>query len=289
MSKRNLLNLGLLIFILILITLVVYEPGKNIAITPPTLTTLETNNINHIKIIRHHSKKNEQVIELIKKANDWMMDKPHHVAANAFRIESILKLLSTVSFSQNSLSGLNLSTFGLDNPAITITFNKKTSIVFGHNKSLKNHRYVQIGSTLHLIADTFLYQLIAKSESYVSHKLLTDKSKIIKLSLPEISLENTDTKWQLTPKDENISADSINQLISEWNLSQAYDINKVKPTPKRNPNITIKLKNNKIVRFTIEKNKDSFNLINIDSGVRYILSSDRKDKLLKLSKINHDD
>lgn len=288
MSKRNLLNLGLLIFILVLIALVIYEPGKDVAITPPTLTSLKTNDITHIKITRHHSKKNEQNIELEKISDGWMMYKPHHVAANTFRIESILKLLSTVSFSQNSLSGLNPSTFGLDNPTITITFNNKTSIVFGHNKSLKNHRYVQIGSTLHLVADTFLYQLIAKSESYISHKLLTDKSNITKLSLPSIFLKKTEGKWKLTPQDENISADSINQLISEWDLSQAYDINKIKPTPTYIPDITIKLKNNKIVRFKIEKNKNSFNLINIDSGIRYILSSDRKDKLLKLSNINID-
>ena len=289
MSKRNLLNLGLLIFILVLIALVIYEPGKKVAITPPTLTSLKTNDITHIKINRHHSKKNEQIIELEKKDDHWMMYKPHHIAANVFRIESILKLLSTVSFSQNNLIGLNPSTFGLNDPTITITFNKKTSIVFGHNKSLKNHRYVQVGSTLHLIADTFLYQLIAKSESYISHKILTDKNKIIKLSLPSISLKNTEGKWELTPKDENSSADSINQLISEWDLSQAYDINKIKPTPAYIPDITIKLKNNKIVRFKIEKNKNSFNLINIDSGVRYILSSNRKDKLLKLFKIHHDD
>ena len=107
--------------------------------------------------------------------------------------------------------------------------------------------------------------------------------------LPSISLKNTEGRWELTPKDQNISADSINQLVTEWSLSQAYDINKVKPTPKSKPNITLQLKNNKKVRFIIENNKNSFNLINIDSGVRYILSSDRKDKLLKLSNINHDD
>ena len=289
MSKRNLLNLGLLVFIIILIALVIYEPGKNVAAIPPTLTSLKTNNINHIKINRHNSKDNEQIIELEKNDGSWMMLKPHSVAANTFRIEPILKLLSTVSFSQNSLAGLDPSTFGLDNPAITITFNNKTSVVFGHNKSLKHHRYVQVGSTLHLIADTFLYQLTAKSESYISHKLLTDNSKIIKLSLPSFSLKNTEGNWALTPKDENISADSINQLISEWNLSQAYDINKVKLRPTNKPDVSIEFKNNKTIRFNIEKNEDSFNLINIDSGVRYILSSDRKDKLLKLSNISHDD
>ena len=289
MSKRNLLNLGLLVFILVLIALVVYEPGKNVAVTPPTLTSLQTNDISHIKINRHNSNNNEQVIELEKQADSWIMLNPYHVAANTFRIESILKLLSTVSFSQNNLINLNPSTFGLSKPELTITFNNKTSIVFGHNKSLKNHRYVQIGSTLHLISDTFFYQLIAKAESYISHKLLTNKSKIIKLTLPSISLEKKEGKWILSPKNENVSMDSINQLISEWSLSQAYDINKIKPIPTRKPDIAIEFKNNKTVRFNIEKNNKSFNLINIDSGVRYILSSDRKDKLLKLSSIAHDD
>ena len=46
---------------------------------------------------------------------------------------------------------------------------------------------------------------------------------------------------------------------------------------------------NKIIRFKIEKNKDSFNLVNLDSGVRYILSADRKDKLLKLSDLEKSD
>ena len=69
MSKRNLLNFGLLIFILILISLVIYEPGKKVAVTPPTLTPLSSKDINHIKITRHHSKNNEQIIELEKNAD----------------------------------------------------------------------------------------------------------------------------------------------------------------------------------------------------------------------------
>lgn len=289
MSKRNLLNLVLLIFILVLITFVIYEPGKEVAITPPTLTNMESKDVYHLKISRHNAKSAEQVVEFKKTSAGWIMIKPYSVSANSFRIDSILKLLSTVSFSQNNLENLNLNTFGLTRPVATITFNNKTSIIFGHNKSLKNHRYVRIDSTLHLVADTFFYQLAAKAESYINHKLLNEKSKILKLSLPAIKLEKTDGSWQAIPKADNLSADSINQLISEWQLSQAYDINKVKPSPNSKPDIIIQLEDNKKLHFKIEKNKDNFNLVNLDAGIRYILSADRKDKLLNLSNITQDD
>ena len=288
MSKRNLLNLALLIFILVLVAVVVYEPGKEKPITPPTLTHLKTDDIQHIKINRRVADANEQDIVFEKTAEGWMMQKPYQLAANTFRIDSILKLLTAVSLSQNNLENLDQNKFGLSIPQATITFNK-TKIIFGHNKSLNQHRYVKINSTLHMIADSFYYQLMAKTESFISHKLLPKKSKITKLRLPHIKFEQVDGKWDITPKADDFSADSVNQLISEWQLSQAYDINKVKIKAKTKADITVYLSSNKILRFKVEKNKDSFNLVNLDSGVRYILSADRKDKLLKLSDLEKSD
>lgn len=289
MSKRNLLNILLFIIILILVMFVIYEPGKDIAAIPPTLTNLKKNSINHIKISRNQSDMGEQELVFKKTAKGWLMLKPYQLMANTFRIESILEILSTPSLSQNDLTNLDQSKFGLNKPPATITFNNETSIIFGHNKSLNNNRYVNIGSTLNMIADTFYYQLAAKAESYISHDLLIKKSNIVKISLPNMLLEKEEGKWQVTPAADDLSADSINQLISEWQLSQAYDINIVKLKAQIKPDISIQLNNDEIIRFIIEANKNSFNLINIDSGVRYILSADRKDKLLKLSSITQDD
>jgi len=289
MSKRNLLNLFLFIFILALITLVAYKSGIEKAITPPTLTELKVSDIRHIKITRNSRDTAEQNVVFVKTSNGWILTQPHQQAANVFRIESILKLLSAVSLSQNNLSSLNPKQFGLDNPQASITFNNKTSIIFGNNKSLKNHRYVRIGTTLHMIADTFLYQLTAKAESYIDHKVMPEKSKITKLYIPGIQLIQTDGKWEVTPKTEHFSADSANQLISEWQLSQAYDVNIVKPQPKIRADILIHLDNKKVIRFKIKDNKDNFNLVNIDSGISYILSKDRSNKLLNLSGIEQND
>ena len=286
MPKRNLLNLALLLIVISLITLVVFEPGKELPIVPPTLTNLAASDIRHIQIKRAGD---NYTIELMKNDNDWVMLQPYRQSANSFRIKSILKLLSAVSFSQNNLADLNPAEFGLAPPQATITFNKTTTIEFGHNKSLKNHRYVKIDSVLHMIADTFYYQLAANAESFINHKILPEKSKIMQLTLPSIKLEMNEGKWQATPRPIPFSADSINQLIDEWQLSQAYDIKIKQIILNAKPDIQIRFKNNDVLRFKMEYSKANFSLTNIDSGVSYILSAGRKDKLLKLSPVEPDD
>jgi len=287
MSKRNLLNLFLFVFTLALVAVVLIEPGKKEATTPPTLTTLNAADIHSIEIQRPDMATGapNQNIEFKKTTQGWQLVKPFSVSANLFRVESILKLLSAPSLSTNNLATLDTSKFGLDQPLVTVTFND-TKIEFGHNKSLKNHRYVKVGSTLHMIADTFFYQVNAKAESYIDHKLLPQNARITKLQLPTIKLEQTEGKWVVTPKAENLSADSITQLINEWQLSQAYDVNIKKPQSHSKEDITITLANNQALRFRIVGSTENFVLVNIDTGISYVLSKDRQDKLLKLNELN---
>ena len=284
MSSRNILNLVLLVIVLGLVAIVAYEPGKEKPVTPPTLTQLKAKDVNNIKISRQSDQRD---IELSRTAHGWVMLKPYHLPANTFRIDSIFKLLSTVSFSQNDLHKLDPINFGLDKPYATITLNNKTSIIFGHNKSLQHLRYVQIGSVLHMIADTFYYQLAAKAESFIDHQLIPKQRKITQLQLPGLKLEEKEEKWEVTPKPKHFSMDSVNDLISEWQLSQAYDIgyekNKINAKAGAATDIRITLDNQAVIRFNIVKDPDGFALLNIDTGVKYILAKDRKDKLLKLS------
>ena len=282
MSKRNLVNLVLLIIALVLVAIVVIDPGKQEPIKPPTLTTLKEDDITSIKIHRLNIGEVENDIEFKKTATGWQLVKPYSVPANAFRVEAILKLLTAPSLSQNDLSNLDLKKFGLATPLVSITFNE-TKIEFGHNKSLKNHRYVKIGSTLYMIADTFYYQVNAKAESYIDHKLLSNSNAITKLQLPNLTLEQHDGKWQSSPQVNNISADAMTSLIDEWQLSQAYDIKVTKPQPESEPDIRIHFSDQQKTRFKIIGSSDNFVLFNIDTGVEYILAKNRQNKLLKLN------
>jgi hypothetical protein len=137
-----------------------------------------------------------------------------------------------------------------------------------------------------MIADTFFYQVNARAESYIDHKLLPQNARVTKLQLPTITLEQVDGKWLATPKAENFSADSMTQLINEWQLSQAYDVKIKKPQRHSKADITITLANSKTQRFKIIGSTENFILVNIDTGISYILSKDRQDKLLKLTEVN---
>ena len=92
MSKRNLLNLILFVTIILLVVLVVYEPGKDKPITPTMLTTLNVDDVNEIKIIRHQAIKEEQNISFKRTDFGWQVVEPYNIAANTFRIKSILEL-----------------------------------------------------------------------------------------------------------------------------------------------------------------------------------------------------
>lgn len=290
MSSRNLLNGILLLVVVGLITLIIFEPGKKEATPIPRLTSLNPDDIKHI-IIRRTSDKH--ILEFKRVESGWSMLQPYRLAANNFRINSIFKLAETVSFSKNKLQNLDLNKFGLDDPTVTITFNHKTRISFGNNKSLKNLRYVQIDNQLHMITDSFYYQLMAKAESFIDHQLLPENSKILELELPSVKIKNNNGKWDVSPEPDEYSADSINQLLSQWLLSQAYDIkysgsNKIsRSATKIKPDIRIKLSNNKLIRFKLISNKEHFVLHNIDSGIQYILALDRKDKLLKIPDVEN--
>ncbi len=283
MSKRNLLNLILFTIIFILIIFVIYEPGKQVASLPPTLTQLKESEIKFIKISRDNKD-----IEFKKTGSKWVMLKPYSIAANSFRLQSIIKLASTVSLSQNNLEKLNLTNFGLDSPKASITFND-TTIYFGHNKSLKHHRYIKIDNVLHMIKDTFYYQLTAKADSFISHKLIPSDKKITKLILPTVKLEIINGKWNVKPKPDIFSADSVTQLINEWKLSQAIDVKKTKENKTDQADINIQFKDETQYLFKIEKSDNNFILENITTGVRYSLSADRKNKLLTFSNINDND
>ncbi len=281
MSKRNLLNLSLLLTVIGLVLLVIYEPGKPEPKPLPKLTALNADAVTRIEINRHNAANDKKKIVLLKKEQGWIMQQPWQLPASPYRIEAMLKLLTAVSLSQNDLGKLKPANFGLEKPLLSVKFND-TQIDFGHNKSLNYNRYVRIGSTLHMIEDRFYYQLVAKAEAYLDHRLLPEKSTIKLLDLPQLRLSRAENgSWKTEPQGKNWSADTLNKLVEEWKLSQAFDIEKTVPEKDLRPDITIEFENGKRYRFKIESSKQKFSLVDIDRGLRFMLSADRKDRLLQ--------
>lgn len=278
MSTRNLVNLLLLVVIAGLVAIVVYEPGITPEPENPKLTSLNQDDVNHILIQR----KADDDIELEKVNGAWQLLKPYQLPAHEFRAQSILRLAEAESLSQNDLAGLDKSTFGLDNPRAIVTFNQSEKILFGSNEPLQQHRYVQVGNTLHTIVDSFYYQVAAALSTYIDHRLLASDNKITRLELPELSVELKQGKWQLTPQPEDYSADNVTELLNNWRNAQAIEIAK-----------TAKVDSNQVVKiylqdkpaplsYAVVKNEKGIALVRNDLGLAYSITEDSYNKLFTL-------
>lgn len=285
MSSRLWLNLALLFLVVILVAIVVYEPGKEPVPTPTRLTQISPTTITHIHIKRVTGKD----IELVKEANgQWWMHNPYHLPANEFRVQSLLRLTETESLSRHELKGLQPATYGLEQPRAIVTFDRSTQISFGNTAPLQQRRYVQLGDHLHTIVDTFYYQAAASPTIYLNHALLPPTANIIKLVLPDLQLAFKEGQWQRTPAHPDYSADASIELLNNWRNAQALEL---RPTDVKDAKADIEIllsEQAEPIRFKLLKTEDETSLIHLGMGLQYVIAKDTYEKLLALPKSESD-
>ena len=279
MAARLWLNLALLLLVAVLVVLVIYEPGKQPAPTPVSLTPLKAATISHIHIKRVTGKD----IELVKQPNgEWWMYNPYHLPANEFRVQALLRLAETESLSRHALNQLQPATYGLDQPRAIVTFDRNTQVSFGDTEPLQQRRYVQIGDQLHTIADTFYYQAAANPTIYLNHALLPPTANIIKLALPDLQLTLQQGQWQRTPLHPEYSADASVELINNWRIAQALELRTTEVKDAK-ADIEIFLADQpEPLRFKLLQTEDETSLIRLGLGLQYVLANDVVDNLLTL-------
>lgn len=280
LNSRSLLNIGLLVFILLLALLVTREPDKDAEKKPVHLTELKQADIEFIELRRAH----ETDIKLQKRNGVWYITEPYQLPANDFRAQSVIALAETKSHLQYDAKTIDLKKFKLDKPEISIVLNDQVTLDIGGVDPIKNRRYVKNGDTLHLVNDTFYYQLIGKVTAYISYQLLSPSIKLSKLVLPKFTLSLQEGDWKISPAQKDTSADSINEFVNEWRHAQSLEISEY--TGKlRKTNIQIFQEDQaEPIRFRLQKKNDNTYLIRNDLKLRYKLSDETAEKLQKLPK-----
>jgi hypothetical protein len=278
LNSRSLLNIGLFVFILLLVLLVTYEPGTETEKKPVLLTELKQADIEFIELKRAHEKN----IKLEKREGVWYITEPYQLPANDFRAQSVVALSETKSHLQYDANTIELKKFKLDKPEISIILNKQVTLEVGGVDPIKNRRYVKNGDTLHLVSDTFYYQLIGKVTAYVSYQLLSPSIKLNKLVLPKFTLTLQAGDWQISPEQKDTSADSVNEFINEWRHAQSLEISEYTGRL-RKANIQIFMENQeKPIQFRLQRKNNNTYLIRNDLRLRYKLSDETTEKLQKL-------
>ena len=215
MSKINILNLVLFIVVISLAFVIYFSEEPNTQLN--LLTSIDTTNVNTIRI--HHNN-NETLI--IKNGNQhWDITQPISIAANDFRINSLLKLLNAPVHSRYSTDEIDLSDTGFSDSSTNISFDDQT-INFGTNNAATSLRYVKLNNAVYTIEDVYYPLLSSNFGTLVSLNLIPKGNRIVKLILKNLTLSKNDENiWQ---SNNEITADNINKILDDWRSAQAFGV-----------------------------------------------------------------
>ncbi len=215
MTKFNILNLVLFVIVISLAFIIYYSEEEDTRLQQ--LTDIDLNQVSSIRI--HHNKNSTSLI----KHDDghWWITRPVSVAANDFRIGSILKLLNAPIHNQYPLSEVDIDKVGLADAATTVELDD-TMIYFGIINPATNLRYIRLNQTVFTIEDVYYPLISANFSALVSLNLLSANDNIEKLVLINQTIDKDDDGlWR---SNITISADNIVRTIEHWQSQQAFGV-----------------------------------------------------------------
>jgi hypothetical protein len=276
-NKRNLLNLVMLLLVAGLGLLAWLEPGRSPAPQAVKITALEPASIERIRIERPAG-----LLEMLRRDGRWQLTAPQAAPANTIRTDAIVSVAAIDSLNQQPIAGLDLASYGLDEPKARLQLNDVT-IDFGAAAPLDNRRYVRVGDTLHLIPDLRYYQLIGHWSGYVSLRLLEEGIQLDRVELPSLALVNKDGSWVPEPKPEQWSADAATALAQRWQNVQAMEVREYK-TAATGDEVRLQVRGHEQpLRFVIAAREPELVLVRPDLGLAYHLVASQAQELLELS------
>jgi hypothetical protein len=279
MSRRALLNLGLLLALAVLVLLAVYEPGREPAPEARPLTTLSATDIERIELLR--SDKPE--VRLYREGEHWYLAGAPPLRAEASQVRQLLRLGRETVLRQYAAAELDLVRVGLDESASRLRFNDRIELRFGATDPLDGHRYVQQGDQVQLVRDNYRHLVEAPREHWIDRRLLPEDQAIVSLDLPDLSLRRgADGHWQLTPELPEITSDAVITLVDRWRHAFAQ---RVEQAGEREPGIRVQvgLEGRDLpVEFQLRQVGDDWRFLRTDLGLEYRVSDYMALQLLQL-------
>lgn len=281
LASRTLLNLALLIVLGLLVLLVVFKPGTTVP-EIVKVTTLAKTDVHSLLLHRE----GVDDIQLEKLNGTWTMTAPFHYLANDFKVDSLLQLINAPSNAQYDVTPLDLAKYGLDKPRAVVTINGDQQLIFGSTEPLQQQRYLRYQNTLHIITDTFYYQVAAPATGFLNHTLIPGNTNITKIVVPTLTAELNEGKWTVTPAPKELAADQITAFIDAWRFAQALQVTPYtgKPIP---PTIKIYRQGETqeqlpTLEFGAFLRGNDYVLVRNDLHLQFVLTADKRKELLEL-------
>lgn len=282
MFSRLLLNLGLVVLAIALVLVVVYRPGiEPEAVPQRIITTLAPDAVASITVTRDL----RPPLTLTRKQDTWLVfTGDQEVPAAMFQVNTLLRLLITRAASSYPLASLDPAALGLDPPQATVTIDN-IEIRFGGTEALENRRYIQLDDTVYLIDDQYQHLVNADWASFVSRKLISRDDAITRLELPGMSLSRDgDGHWQLQPEQADVSADSLQTLIDNWQRAQALYVRSYGGGVTRESVLIHTQNTSEPIELRVVSHVPDLVIARPDRGIQYHLTTGLEDSLFTLPK-----
>ncbi len=272
MDKRIWVNVGLLVFIIIL-SASFFISEDNTEQPLPLLSNVKPEEIVHIEVLR----KGLNNFIFNKEGDVWYMSAPQKFLANSARIDAMLQLLKTESHGQLKSDDVDLARFDLADPFITLKLGEHI-FEFGNTDAIDQRRYVLFDKKIHLTNDFLYQQLTTNATFFTDTKILPVGFDIKVIEFPDNKIEKQDTQWK-TDSLIDIKPDQLKNIIFNWENVNAISVG-MYTQPETESHIIVTSTNDNFIVFVIVSTEPHLVLGRKDLGIQYHLGSDDAGRLL---------
>ncbi len=282
MHKRLLLNLVLLVVVGGL--LLFYSVSDRQVTDDPMvlLSDIETTNINQIIINRSA----DDNIIFNKQQGRWMLTAPVRARANMARINALLRLPRSRSFTRIVAAHAALAPYRLDPAAVTLHLGSYT-FLFGTTDPLDERRYVLFDNSIHLINDSLFPQLLQAPMFFVSTRLIPEEEIIGSIRFADHLVTKVNQHWSLSPAAEAVSAMQLQDLVNAWQTAEARQVRRYKGIDAIEK-IILNFNSGHTAQFDVVAITPNLILGRVDLALQYSLDRNLSDRLLIRHGIKND-
>jgi hypothetical protein len=273
-KKRTLSNIVLLLVAASLAIYIATAPDK---VEHLDLKPLSNENPRSVSRIRLELGAN-RTIELRRADGSWRLVEPMGIAANDFRINTLLRVLEAPVHARIDASAQDLARFGLVSPQARILLDDK-EILFGDTEPIRGRRYLLYDGKVALIDDAYFSHLNSSAANYVDPALLGDDPSLRSIALPDRRIYRINDNRHLDSGEDNASADSITQLANTWRQAQATAVRPYERSLPWDGAIEVELADRKM-RFDVARTKYELILGRPELGIQYHVTKGAGARLL---------
>jgi len=281
MNKRWWLNLLMALLVGVLVLLAVFGPDAKKSPPLPPLTQRQPDSIHLIRLARP----GHTDIVLRKNGDDWVMNEPDRTRANEFRINDFLSIATTPVSAHFPAQPDQLDQFGLRHPS-AILYLDSEEIRLGSMHPIQNQIYVLHDDLVSLVGASTLRASSVRLEDLYSLRPLGAKLNIVAMQFPDFNVTKTGSgAWQRTPVVKDLSTDTVNRFIDEWQNAIAMSVSR-RPANNAGQRIRVSIvagAQRQQIDFYIAQRRPELILVRADERLAYRFPAEAGERLLHLN------